>query len=258
MIGPNPAARWGAGRGPLGAVSAGPRLLAWLLLLAALLVARPLVLPELALALIALLLWSLAAGTPLRTLRVLAGLGLVLFLPFFLFLPWTGRGEVIATIGPLALRSDAWVAPGTVLFRGVGCLILGAGVLAGFTEEEFHRAVVRLPLPRLVRIMIVQIVRFLAPLAHEAVGISRAVLVRGGGSGGRGAVQIARALPAAWLPRVLDRSVRVSHAMEVRGYTGQLFDPEPPTRGPAARDLTAVIAAGLFPAAVIAMRIISP
>ena len=139
-----------------------------------------------------------------------------------------------------------------------GCLILGAGLLAGFTEEEFHRAVVHLPLPRLVRIMIVQIIRFLAPLAHEAVGISRAVLLRSGGSGGRGAVQIARALPVTWLPRVLDRSVRVSHAMEVRGYSGQLFDPAPPPGGAVARDLAAVIAAGLFPVAVLLMRILSP
>lgn len=257
MIGPNPAARWGRGEGLLGTVRPGPRLLAWGLMLAAVLIGRPLAGCEPVVMLAALALWSAAAGTSWRALCALVLLGLIAFLPFFIFLPWTGSGEVHRILGLLAVRSDAWRVPVTIICRGIGALILGAGLLASFSEPELYRAVIRFPAPRIVRVVTVQIMRFVAPLVHEAIGISRAVQVRGGTAGVRGGFLLARTLPVTWLPRVLDRSVRVTRAMEGRGYSGQLFDPRSlRTEGRLVWDAAAVTLATLFPLGIILIRVV--
>jgi len=154
-------------------------------------------------------------------------LGLVLFLPFFLLLPWTGQAAGQTELGPLTLRDDAWVAPLHVLVRGVGCLLLGLGLVSALDEAGFQEALSRLPVPRVLRVMVHQIFRSLEPLLTESVGLGRAVAVRSGSAGWRTGLVLARALPSTWLPRVLQRADRVTRAMQVRGYAGELLESRP-------------------------------
>lgn len=225
MIGPYPASLRDRGRAPLGSVAPGVRFLSWLLLMSTCLVAHPVELPDIILVLAALSLWAVATGTRGRTIVRLIVLGLIFFMPFFLFLPWTGSSDVAVKLVPfIKIRSDAWITPFTILFRGICCLLLGAGLIAVFPESDLHRFLSRLPAPRIFPVIIHQIMRFLSPLAHEGINISRAVVLRGGTAGWRTGVKVARTLPVAWLPRVLARSIRVSNAMEVRGYHGQIME----------------------------------
>ena len=55
----------------------------------------------------------------------------------------------------------------------------------------------------------------------------RAVALRGGTRGFKTGLRLTKALPVAWLPRVLARADRVSAAMQVRDYRGELMDPGP-------------------------------
>ena len=253
MIGPHPTSLWGRGKGVLRQTAPEILLLSWLLLISACIVARPTRLMELVLVLTALSLWISATGTGWRTIRRFLLLALVFFLPFFLFIPWTGSSDTVVKLVPLIrIRSDAWITPFTILFRGSCCLLLGAGLISVLSESDFYRVVTRLPAPRIFPVMIHQIMRFLAPLTYEGICISRAVMLRGGTTGWKAGVKVARALPSAWLPRVLARSTRVSMAMEVRGYSGQLMAASPFHWR--LREVLALLIAASFLAAEIVLR----
>jgi energy-coupling factor transporter transmembrane protein EcfT len=75
--------------------------------------------------------------------------------------------------------------------------------------------------------MVHQILRWLGPLVEDSTSIGRAVALRGGTRGLKTGLRLTRALPVAWLPRVLSRADRVSAAMQVRDYRGELMDPGP-------------------------------
>lgn len=228
MIGAHPAEWFGSGRGILKTSAPITRLLAWVPTITACLLLRPSIWYELVTALVILVIW-LVLTRPLRSgiLKLLA-LGLVFFIPVFILLPWTGRSDQMIDLwGVITVRSDAWVAPTNVLARGIFCLLLGYGLIATLEKSEFQQALTRLPLPRVIIVMVHQILRWLGPIVEESTSIGRAVALRGGTRGFKTGLRLTRALPTAWLPRVLSRADRVSAAMQVRDYRGELMDPGP-------------------------------
>ncbi|MCC6396561.1 MAG: hypothetical protein IT282_06045, partial [Bacteroidetes bacterium] len=84
--------------------------------------------------------------------------------------------------------------------------------------QALHDAVLRLPLPVAVRLLIVQMVHQSEILQRETVRIHQAVTVRGGVSGVRGVWTFAQALPQVWLSRVALKAERVGMAMDLREY----------------------------------------
>jgi len=228
VIGAHPADWFGRGRGVLRIPAPATRLLAWILITTACLLLRPSIWYELLTATGLLVIWLVLTRPPPSGVFKLLGLGLIFFVPFFILLPWTGRSEEYVQLwGVLSVRSDAWVAPFNVLVRGVFCLLLGYGLIASVEKSEFQQALVRMPLPRVIVVMVHQILRWLGPLVEESTSIGRAVALRGGSRGFKTGLRLTRALPTAWLPRVLSRADRVSAAMQVRDYRGELMDPGP-------------------------------
>jgi cobalt/nickel transport system permease protein len=228
LIGAHPAEWFGSGRGILKTSAPITRLLAWVLLTAACLLLRPSIWHELLTATGLLIVWLALTRPPGRGVFKLLGLGLIFFVPVFILLPWTGRsGQMIDLWGAITVRSDAWVAPANVLVRGIFCLLLGYGLIASLEKSEFQQALVRLPFPRVIVVMVHQILRWLGPIVEESTSIGRAVALRGGTRGFKTGLRLTRALPTAWLPRVLSRADRVSAAMQVRDYRGELMDPGP-------------------------------
>jgi cobalt/nickel transport system permease protein len=228
VIGAHPAEWFGSGRGKLKTSAPITRLLAWVLLTAACLLLRPSIWYELLAATGLLALWLVLTHPPRSGVFKLLGLGLIFFVPVFILLPWTGRSDQMIDLwGVVTVRSDAWVAPFNVLARGIFCLLLGYGLIASLEKSEFQQALVRLPLPRVIIVMVHQILRWLGPIVEESTSIGRAVALRGGTRGFKTGLRLTRALPAAWLPRVLSRADRVSAAMQVRDYRGELMDPGP-------------------------------
>ena len=252
MIGVHPSALWGHGRGPARRLAPVALLLCWLALLGTCVLARPSLPVELGLIAGACTAWLLACGPSRRVLVRALLLGLILFLPFFLLLPWTGQAAGQTELGPLMLRDDAWVAPLHVLVRGLACLLLGLGLVSTLDEAGFQEALSRLPLPRSLLVMIHQVFRSLEPLLTESVGMGRAVAVRSGRTGWRAGIRLARALPVVWLPRVLERADRVTRAMQVRGYCGELLESRSRSWGVAAA--LALTLSLVFLALVVVLR----
>ena len=228
MIGTHPADWFGCGRGLLRKPAPVTRFVAWILVTTACLLLRPSIWYELLPAAGLLSIWLVVTHPPRSGIFKLLGLGLIFFVPVFILVPFTGRSEEwIDLWGVLTVRSDAWVAPFNVLVRGVFCLLLGYGLIVSLEKSEFQQALVRLPLPRVIVVMVHQILRWLGPLVEESTSIGRAVALRGGSRGLKTGLHLTKALPAAWLPRVLARADRVSAAMQVRDYRGELMDPGP-------------------------------
>jgi len=228
VIGAHPADWFGRGRGALRIPAPVTRLLAWILITTGCLLLRPSIWYEFLAAAGLLIIWLVLARPPRSGVFKLLGLGLIFFVPFFILLPWTGRSDQLIDLGGImTVRSDAWVAPFNVLIRGVFCLLLGYGLIASVEKSEFQQALVRLPLPRVIVVMVHQILRWMGPLIEESTSIGRALALRGGTRGFKTGLRLTRALPAAWLPRVLSRADRVSAAMQVRDYRGELMDPGP-------------------------------
>jgi cobalt/nickel transport system permease protein len=252
VIGAHPADWFGRGRGVLRNPAPVTRLLAWILVTVACLLLRPSIWYELLVALGLLSIWLGATRPPRSGVFKLLGLGLIFFVPVFVLLPWTGRSEEYTQLwGVLSVRSDAWVAPFNVLARGILCLLLGYGLIVSVEKSEFQQALVRLPLPRVVVVMVHQILRWLGPLVEESTSIGRAVALRGGSRGFKTGLRLTSALPAAWLPRVLSRAERVSAAMQVRDYRGELMDPGP--WRPGAADAWTLILSALALGGVVVM-----
>lgn len=228
MIGAHPAEWFGSGRGKLKTSAPVSRLLSWLLVTVACLMLRPSIWYELITAVGLLIIWLTLTRPPHSGIFKLLGLGLIFFVPVFILLPWTGRSEQMIDLwGIMTVRADAWVAPVNVLARGIFCLLLGYGLIASLEKSEFQQALTRLPLPRVIVVMVHQILRWLGPIVEESTSIGRAVALRGGTRGIKTGLRLTRALPSAWLPRVLSRADRVSAAMQVRDYRGELMDPGP-------------------------------
>ena len=87
--------------------------------------------------------WLALTRPPRSGVFKLLGLGLIFFVPVFILLPWTGRSnQMIELWGMVTVRADAWVAPFNVLVRGILCLLLGYGLIAGLEKSEFQQALV--------------------------------------------------------------------------------------------------------------------
>lgn len=190
--------------------------------------------------------WLAVSGIGFRRLGQTLLFGCSLFLPVFLLSPWLEGGDVVIELtSSIAVSSEGLIIPARIVLRGLACLLIGVGLAAATDLSSLAVGLARVPLlPNIVVVMTVQTLRWSAVLLEESRGITRAIILRGGG-GWRGGVQLVRSLPLVWLPRVIARAERVTAAMEVRGYGGEL-----PERS--AAPLRAVDALGLSAALLIA------
>ena len=108
-------------------------------------------------------------------------------------------------------------SPGVAL-KGLSAAIVGVATVSSLGPQALHDAIIRMPLPALVRLLVLQMVHQAEVLRRESVRIHQALVVRGGVDGIRGIWEFAKAIPVVWLPRVLFRADRVGMAMDMRGY----------------------------------------
>jgi energy-coupling factor transporter transmembrane protein EcfT len=148
------------------------------------------------------------------------------------------------------------LAPGGVLVRGLGGVLVTVSTAALLGPSDLREALTRLPVPAAVAAILLQIVQQTAVLGAEASAIAAAMTVRGAGAGLAASARILAALPRAWLPRVLARAERVAAAMAVRGLDGVPAALRP---APLGRSDALVLAAALLPlAGVAAARLAAP
>jgi len=217
--------RWSAGRGvhPLAASLSGCALIASCLISPAALAQGQL-----------LLFVDVCAAVVINrpAVKVLLGLGLfalVIYMPMRLLLP-----------------THAVLQGATITM--VAALTLG---LMGY--PALHEAVLGLPMPHVLKLLLLQILHQASVLLRETSKIRQAMVVRGAVPRGRSGWQLLRALPRVWIPRVIFKADRVAHALELRGYG--TWRPQPERHAWAALDRVYVLAGVLLCIAAIVLRL---
>ncbi len=129
--------------------------------------------------------------------------------------------------------------PWRIATRSSAVVALGISVSAAIGPHRILEALSVLPLPAMVRHLLLQILLQAGTMLHETRRMTEAIQVRARGRWGTW--RLILNVPGIWLPRVLDRSERVAMAMEVRGFGfGSTPWLEIPWRGV---DLLALVAA---------------
>ncbi len=147
---------------------------------------------------------------------------LAVFTPLLLLAPWMDAGT--GTQGPV-LPETAGTLVWIILRATAGVLVVGA-TLSTVTRSQLCDFIERLPLPRLVRLILVQIVHQTDTLLRETRRLTAAFQLRQGRGSWRRSVSLIGALTSVWLPRILFKADRVASAMELRGYAVRPLHPE--------------------------------
>jgi len=205
---------WGCGRGPVRRAAPPTRLLAGIATFGGCMISSgATVTGSLCAASIAGV-WVLGCRPPGRVLRASLLFGLALLLPYFLLLPLlpSPPGETAAS------WRAALAVPWALLLRGLTGMVVSMATVTVLTGSDLREALLRLPVPSLLSVILLQIVHQTASLLYETRRVAAAMAVRGASSGGLAAWRVLFALPQVWLPRVILRAERVGAAMELRGY----------------------------------------
>jgi energy-coupling factor transporter transmembrane protein EcfT len=153
----------------------------------------------------------LLARPPWRVPRRALGFGAALYVPLLAILlvpAAAGFGD----IEPVRAVSIAAV----IALKGMATLLITLTVVSTLAAAELHAALGALPLPRTMRLVLIQIVHQTGILVEETTRIVQVLRIRARGA--RGSARVAASLPRAWLERVASRAGRTGDAMEVRGY----------------------------------------
>jgi cobalt/nickel transport system permease protein len=105
-----------------------------------------------------------------------------------------------------------------VALKGMSCALIVVGALSTVSFSELYDSLARIPLPRIVLLLMLQILHQTKLLLDETARISDAFAIRGATSGMKAPVLVLRYFPQTWLPRIVAKSERVANAMELRGY----------------------------------------
>jgi len=200
---------WGCGHGPVSKLAPQVRMVAGGMVLAACLL-TPASSGGVGVLAVAMGGWVAACGVPWRVLRALVVMGGTAFMPLALV---AGAGVVMGHWPDLGLSLALW---GELLLRGVAVAAVATSTVAVLGVSELRGGLAALPVPRLVALIVLQIVHQTGALLEETARIAAAVAVRGAGRGG---LRLLVSLPRVWLPRLLARAERVANAMEVRGVS---------------------------------------
>lgn len=180
------------------------------------------------------------AGLDLRhVLRRLAVVnGFVLFL--WIMLPLSYGGDVVAELGPLAVRADGLAFALLITLKSNGIVLLLMALLATSTMPELGRGLDGLGLPRKLSILLLFTYRYVFLLGQEYQRLARSARMRcfrpttSLHCYRTYAYMLAMVLVRAW-----GRAQRVRQAMALRGFDGSFRLLQPPAPGRADRLLLA-------------------
>ncbi len=237
---------WGSARGPVCALVPQVRIIGGASVLATCMVAPATRWDGVIVITTVVVAWALLVRPPVRIVKSTLLFGLIMFLPYFMFIQ--------ITYDPATGWKDALRVSWTVLFRGMTAMHASVYTATALSASALRQGLSRLPVPRVVSAVLLQIVHQTASLINESRQIASAIAVRGGTTGCRTAIRVLASLPRVWLPRVVERAERVGAAMDLRGYC----EHEIKILGVNAiswKDRLALILAGATVAGVVALRI---
>jgi len=161
------------------------------------------------------LLWVAACRPPRKVAFTGAWFAFALFLPYFLLTPFIRSDPARLPHG----WSHSLEVPWSVFARGVSGMLISLGTVTTLGLSELREGLLRLPIPRVVTAVLLQILHQTATLVDETEQVVAAMAVRGTSNGCRTAWRVLSSLPQVWLPRVLRRAESVAAVMELRGYS---------------------------------------
>jgi energy-coupling factor transporter transmembrane protein EcfT len=208
---------WGTSRGVARTLLPEVRVLTAMAALASCLLADPAAWPGLLLLGLTVAVTWLGAMPPLRQLAFVLAVGALMLAPFFLLAPWSDAAlprNALPQVGRV-------LAPWRIFCTGLGMLAITTTTVSCLTRSDLREALVRLPLPRLLGSIILQIVMQTDLLAREAGRIMLALRARGAHHGLRSSVRAAAGVGRVWLPRLAFKAERVALAMEARAFPTQ-------------------------------------
>ena len=203
---------WGSGQGPIRRLAPQSRILCGVLMFSACMCIPVNNVPGVSTLMGCVGLWLMVTLPPDRLVRSTLMLGLILFLPYFLLTP------IVLVQGGHSGWLEAGAIPWKIFIRGLAGMQVSVATISTLTAGELRQGVLRLPLPRVVCAILVQIVQQTSALLGETRRIGQSMTVRGGTGHLLGNWRVLLALPRVWLPRVVGRAERVADAMELRGY----------------------------------------
>jgi cobalt/nickel transport system permease protein len=195
---------WGSGRGPLIRLAPQSRILTGTALFAACLTAPARSAAGAGFIGATVLGWMLACGMPRRAAGSFLVLGLAMFLPYVLLVPF--------------LHGSQAAVPADILIHGLAGTLVAAASVTALSLSDFRSGLLALPVPRVATAVVIQIVHQTSELVSETGRIMGALAVRGGSGRGKALRRALASLPRVWLPRIVGRAERVAAAMELRGY----------------------------------------
>ncbi len=160
--------------------------------------------------------WCMASGLRIRTVWVLFIFSTVMFMPIFCLAPWmsntadTGlKGKILDSL--------------SIIIRATSGIFVWAGTLGSLKQWELHTAIAHLPLPRLVSIIIIQILQQGFNMIEETRRLIMSIKTRGAFRAGPMKWHVIFSFPIIWLVRVTHRAERVAAAMTMRRYDGSIL-----------------------------------
>jgi energy-coupling factor transporter transmembrane protein EcfT len=210
---------WGSAHGPVKQLSPQARILCGASVFTICLIVPVTTRLGISIAAITVALWTLLTRPPAKVARSILVLGLVLFLPYFLLTP------LIFSESAINDWTEALSVPWHLSFRGITAMLATVSTITTLSASDLRQGLSRLPVPEVLSAILIQIVHQTTNLIYETRRVAQAVAVRGGATGYRTALKVISSLPRVWLPRVMDRAVRVADAMELRGYCQRDISP---------------------------------
>jgi energy-coupling factor transporter transmembrane protein EcfT len=245
----------GSGNGLFAALSPQARLLCGVLVLVTALTSLPDPLTGIIFTLCVSAVFLLLCGAPLRHL-MRASIAVVSMSAPVLCYAMIARSDGPAFSPGTSLSVDAAMQQQIVVvaLKGMSCALIVVGALSTVSFSELSDSLARIPLPRIVLLLILQILHQTQLLRDETARISDAFAVRGATSGIRASGLVLRYFPQTWLPRIVSKSDRVANAMELRGYGTAL--PQFVRSPMILRDWCALCVAALMTGVVIVNRLL--
>ena len=204
-------AYWGCGKGLLKILHPHIRILSGFLVGCSCLLIPLQSIPGVILITIITVCWCLLAAMPMRMLLRCAIASIILFIPFFLIAPWIATDT--STASPMIYR---FLVSGTIALRSTCCLFVTASTIAVLAIQDVHQGIAFIPMPRIIALLIVQLINQTMLLIDETTRIISVLRIRGASEYRN--IRLLFSFPVVWMVRMLFRAERTAAAMTVRGY----------------------------------------
>ena len=157
--------------------------------------------------------WILCCKVPGKSLLHVLTLATGMFAPFLVLAPLTHYKTGLSWL-------ESFITPLRISLRGTLCMLTCTATFSTLNLSELRGALYSLPLPRIVSVLILQIVHQSTMLKKETSRMLAAYRLRGLTTAGfLMRMRCLCAFPVLWLLRLTIRAERIGNAMELRGFT---------------------------------------